>query len=131
MLTREDMKNINNRLRGTGKYMDKPMYNTLRNSANGFLIADAPVALVEEVKAPKYKIEIKVQEEPVVRVEQQQEELTIPYFVTPFYMECKVIAEATGRTVDEVAYQKLARQLGVTTSKAIKLVQEGKIIVKY
>ena len=112
--------------------MDKPMYNTLRNSANGFLIADAPVALVEEVKAPEYKIEIKVQEEPVVRVEQhQEEELTVPYFVTPFYMECKVIAEATGKTVDEVAYQKLARQLGVTTSKAIKLVQEGKIIVKY
>ena len=101
MLTREDMKNINNRLRGTGKYMDKPMYNTLRNSANGFLIADAPVALVEEVKAPEYKIEIKVQEEPVVRVEQhQEEELTVPYFVTPFYMECKVIAEATGKTVD-------------------------------
>ena len=37
----------------------------------------------------------------------------------------------TGKTVDEVAYQKLARQLGVTTSKAIKLVQEGRIIVRY
>lgn len=131
MLTREDMKNINNRLKGTGKYMDKPMFDTLKNSANGFLIADAPVALVEEVQAQQYEIKIEVQEEPVVRVEQQQEELTVPYFVTPFYMECKVIAEATGKTVDEVAYEKLARQLGVTTRKAIKLVQEGRIIVRY
>lgn len=137
MLTKEDMKNINNKLRGTGKYMDTPMYDTLRNSANGFLITDAPVAaLIEEVEAPQYKIDIAIQEQPVkqeVKIEQPgiEVDLNVPYFLTPFYMECKMEAKRQGTTVDAIAFEKLAKQLNITVRRAVRLVQEGLIEVRF
>lgn len=137
MLTKEDMKNINNKLRGTGKYMNAPMYDTLRNSANGFLITDAPVAaLIEEVEAPQYKIDIAIQEQPVkqeVKIEQPgiEVDLNVPYFLTPFYMECKMEAKRQGTTVDAIAFEKLAKQLNITVRRAVRLVQEGLIEVRF
>lgn len=141
MLTREDMMSINNKLKGTGTkqhiYLkDVPNVITGEN-INHFVATEAPVAIVEEVEAPQYKIDMVIQE-PVQQeirttriVEVEEDELVIPYFVTPFYMECKIEAEQQGTTVDAIAFEKLAKQLNITVRRAVRLVQEGLIEVRF
>lgn len=143
MLTREDMMSINNKLKGTGTkqhiYLkDVPNVITGEN-INHFVATEAPVAIVEEVEAPQYKIAMYVQEEPVqeqeikapIAIEEQEDELVIPYFVTPFYMECKREAEQQGTIVDAIAFEKLAKQLNITVRQAVRLVKEGLIEVRF
>lgn len=136
MLTREMCKGINNKMRGTGKRLDEvnKMYNTLTNSANSFLGlgATARVDEVPEVVAPKveYRVVETIVEEPVVS-NVNESEFVIPYFNTPFYAECKVIAEATNRHIDDVAWEQVARQLGVTIERAIFLVSNGLVQLRF
>lgn len=120
MLTKEMCKGINNKMRGTGKRLNEvnKMYDTLTNTANSFL---GTAARVEEV--PQYRaIETVSIEEPIVKAN-IDEEYVIPYFNTPFYLECRLIAEATNRHVDDVAWEQVARQLGVSIERAITLVK--------
>lgn len=133
MLTREMCKGINNKMRGTGKRLNEvnKMYNTLTNSANGFLGTTARVDEVPMV-APKveYKVVETIIEEPVKDM-QVNEEFVIPYFNTPFYLECRLIAEATNRHVDDVAWEQVANQLGVSVERAIVLVSNGLVKLNF
>lgn len=121
MLTREMCKGINNKMRGTGKRLNEvnKMYDTLTNTANSFL---GTAARVEEVPQYRPVIEAVNIEEPIIKAN-IEEEYVIPYFNTPFYLECRLIAEATNRHVDDVAWEQVARQLGVSVERAITLVK--------
>lgn len=133
MLTREMCKGINNKMRGTGKRLNEvnKMYNTLTNSANSFLGTTARVDEVPMV-APRveYKVVETIIEEPVKDI-QVNEEFVIPYFNTPFYLECRLIAEATNRHVDDVAWEQVANQLGVSVERAIVLVSNGLVKLNF
>lgn len=133
MLTREMCKGINNKMRGTGKKLNEvnKMYNTLTNSANSFLGTTARVNEVPMV-APKveYKVVETIIEEPVKDM-QVNEEFVIPYFNTPFYLECRLIAEAINRHVDDVAWEQVANQLGVSVERAIVLVSNGLVKLNF
>ena len=133
MLTREMCKGINNKMRGTGKRLNEvnKMYNTLTNSANSFLGTTARVDEVPMV-APRveYKVVETIIEEPVKDI-QVNEEFIIPYFNTPFYLECRLIAEATNRHVDDVAWEQVANQLGVSVERAIVLVSNGLVKLNF
>lgn len=133
MLTREMCKGINNKMRGTGKRLNEinKMYNTLTNSANSFL---GTTARVDEVPMVTPKVEYKVVEtiiEEPVKDMQVNEEFAIPYFNTPFYLECRLIAEATNRHVDDVAWEQVANQLGVSVERAIVLVSNGLVKLNF
>lgn len=146
MLTREDLKGIQNKIKATGvagdKYLDKK-YNTLLNSANSFLYTEeaivSEVAIVQEVKAPQYTFDIEsivkdiINKPTDMKIQipvKEIDDLEIPYFVTPFYSECKSIARKEHTTVDAIAFEKLAKQLKITVRRAVKLVNEGVIEVK-
>lgn len=133
MLTKEMCKGINNKMRGTGKRLNEvnKMYNTLTNSANSFLGTTAKVDEVPMV-APKveYRVVETIVEEPVRDI-QTNEEFVIPYFNTPFYLECRLIAKATDRHVDDIAWEQVAKQLGVSIERAIVLVNNGLVQLKF
>ena len=122
MLTREMCKGLNNKMRGTGKRLDEvnKMYNTLTNSANAFL----------GTTAIKHDISEVVVEQPTIDIE-TNEEYVIPYFNTSFYLKCRLIAEATDRHVDDVAWEQVAEQLGVTVERAIVLVNNGLVQLNF
>lgn len=133
MITREMCKGLNNKIKGTGKRLDEvnKMYNTLTNSANSFL---GSTARVDEVPMVAPKVEYKVVEtivEESVKDIQINEEFVIPYFNTPFYLECRLIAETTNRHVDDVAWEQVANQLGVSVERAIVLVSNGVVKLNF
>lgn len=133
MITREMCKGLNNKIKGTGKRLDEvnKMYNTLTNSANSFL---GSTARVDEVPMVTPKVEYKVVEtivEESVKDIQINEEFVIPYFNTPFYLECRLIAETTNRHVDDVAWEQVANQLGVSVERAIVLVSNGVVKLNF
>lgn len=135
MITREMCKGLNNKIKGTGKRLDEvnKMYNTLTNSANSFLGSTARVDEVPQmVIAPKveYKVVETIIEEPVKNI-QVNEEFVIPYFNTPFYLECRLIAEATDRHIDDVAWEQVANQLGVSIERAVVLVSNGVVKLNF
>ena len=145
MLTREDVKGINNRIKGTGTKRYNGEYNTLLNSANGFMYQAEEVkpVIVEEVKQERITMDIDVMVQELLKKEtikkqiveieapKMDVELEVPYFLTPFYMECKIEAERQGTTVDAIAFERLAEQLNITVRRAVRLVQEGKIEVRF
>lgn len=133
MITKEMCKGLNNKIKGTGKRLDEvnKMYNTLTNSANSFL---GSTARVDEVPMVTPRVEYKVVEtivEESVKDIQINEEFVIPYFNTPFYLECRLIAEATDRHVDDVAWEQVANQLGVSIERAIVLVSNGVVKLNF
>lgn len=144
MLTREDVKGINNKIKGTGTKRYNGEYNTLINSTNGFLYQAEEVkpTIVEEIKQERAIVDMdaivkEILNKKTVNLETKIEQveintdLNVPYFLTPFYMECKIEAERKGITVDEIAFRRLAAQLNISVKRAIKLVQEGLIEVRY
>lgn len=128
MLNREMCKGINNKIKGTGKRLNETnkMYNTLTNSANSFL---GNTARVEEVYEQPVR-NFTVIETPVVS-EVIEEEIVVPYFNTPFYLECRLIAEANNRHVDDVAWERVADELGVTINRAIFLVRNRIVTLNF
>lgn len=131
MLNREMCKGINNKIKGTGKRLNETtkMYNTLTNSANSFLGATARVDEVPEYVEIKPSIKLTIVEAPVVNNVIDEE--VIPYFNTPFYLECRLIAEANNRHVDDVAWEIVADQLGVTIERAIFLVRNRIVTLNF
>ena len=140
------------------EYLDMG-YNTLKNSANKFLYDEAPIVetyapvYAEEIKMerPSYDIDAlvnsivyktyvkdikeetcegKIAKPEVIETTYCGDELEIPYFLTPFYSECKAIAIQQGTTVDAIAYEKLAKQLGISVRRAVRLVREGLIEIR-
>lgn len=133
MITKEMCKGLNNKIKGTGKRLDEvnKMYNTLTNSANSFL---GSTARVDEVPMVTPRVEYKVVEtivEESVKDIQINEEFVIPYFNTPFYLECRLIAEATDKHIDDVAWEQVANQLGVSVERAIVLVSNGVVKLNF
>lgn len=131
MLNREMCKGINNKIKGTGKRLNETtkMYNTLTNSANSFLGATARVDEVPEYVEIKPSVKLTVIEAPVVNDVIDEE--VVPYFNTPFYLECRLIAEANNRHVDDVAWEIVADQLGVTIERAIFLVKNRIVTLNF
>lgn len=131
MLNREMCKGINNKIKGTGKRLNETtkMYNTLTNSANSFLGATARVDEVPEYVEIKPSIKLTIVEAPVVNNVIDEE--VIPYFNTPFYLECRLIAEANNKHVDNVAWEIVADQLGVTIERAIFLVKNRIVTLNF
>lgn len=131
MLNREMCKGINNKIKGTGKRLNETtkMYNTLTNSANSFLGATARVDEVPEYVEIKPSVKLTIVEAPVVNNVIDEE--VIPYFNTPFYLECRLIAEANNKHVDDVAWEIVADQLGVTIERAIFLVKNRIVTLNF
>lgn len=131
MLNREMCKGINNKIKGTGKRLNETtkMYNTLTNSANSFLGATARVDEVPEYLEIKPSVKLTIVEAPVVNNVIDEE--VIPYFNTPFYLECRLIAEANNKHVDDVAWEIVADQLGVTIERAIFLVKNRIVTLNF
>lgn len=134
MLNREICKGINNKIKGTGKRLNETtkMYNTLTNSANSFLSNTARIDEVPEYKEIKPAVKLTIVESPIVNYEtNDNKDITVPYFNTPFYLECRLIADANNKHVDDVAWERVADELGVTIERAIFLVRNRIVTLNF